>query len=80
MLATRLITRQLEHFGGVSRNLALEGKIMLAMVINNLLNEEIQMKDFVGNDTLSRRIGVEEKAEDLLSITNQEADPSLKGK
>ena len=70
MLATRLITRQLEHFGGVSGNSSLEGNIMLAMVINNLLNEEIRMKDFVGNDTLSRRTGVKEKVEDLLSITS----------
>ena len=32
-------------------NLALKGKVTLAMVRNSLLNEEIQRKDFVGNDT-----------------------------
>ena len=29
-------------------NLALEGKVTVAMVSNSLLNEEIQRKDFVG--------------------------------
>ena len=51
MLATRLITKQLEHFGGVSRNSALEGKVTLVMVRNSMLNEEIRKKDFLGNDT-----------------------------
>ena len=50
------------------------------MVINSLFNEEIQMKDFVGNDTLSQRKRVEAKVEDHLSITSKEADPSLEGK
>ena len=52
------------------------------MVRNNLFNEEIRRKDFVGNEThpLSWRIGVEAKSEDHLGITSQEADPSLEGK
>ena len=61
-------------------NSAPEGKVTLAMVINSLFNEEIRMKDFVGNDTLSRRTRVEAKVEDHLSITIQEADPILEGK
>ena len=32
-------------------NLAPKGKVTLAMVRNSLFNEEIRMKDFVGNDT-----------------------------
>ena len=32
-------------------NSAPEGKVTLAMVRNSLFNEEIQRKDFVGNDT-----------------------------
>ena len=35
------------------RNSAPEGKVTLAMVRNSLLNEEIRIKDFVGNDTLA---------------------------
>ena len=41
MLATRLITKQLEHFGGVFGNSALEGKVTLAVVRNSLFNKEI---------------------------------------
>ena len=33
------------------RNSAPEGKVTLVMVRNSLFNEEIQRKDFVGNDT-----------------------------
>ena len=32
-------------------NSGLKGKVTLAMVRNSLFNEEIQRKDFVGNDT-----------------------------
>ena len=32
-------------------NSASEGKVTLAMVRNSLFNEEIQRKDFLGNDT-----------------------------
>ena len=32
-------------------NSAVEGKVMVAMVRNNLFNEEIRRKDFLGNDT-----------------------------
>ena len=32
-------------------NSTLEGKVTLPMVRNSLFNEEIQRKDFVGNDT-----------------------------
>ena len=32
-------------------NLALDGKVTLAMVKNSLFTEEIQRKDFVANDT-----------------------------
>ena len=32
-------------------NSALNGKVTLAVVRNNLFNEEIRRKDFVGNDT-----------------------------
>ena len=32
-------------------NLALEGKVTLAMVRNSLFNEEIRRKDFLDNDT-----------------------------
>ena len=51
MLSIRLITRQLEHFGGVSRKFSPKGKVTLAMVRNSLFNEEIGRKDFMGNDT-----------------------------
>ena len=32
-------------------NSAVEGKVMVPMVRNNLFNEEIRRKDFLGNDT-----------------------------
>ena len=51
MLATRFITRQLEHFGGVFGDLAPKRKVTLIMVRNSLFNEEIRRKDFVGNGT-----------------------------
>ena len=51
MLATQLITRQLEHFGGVFGKFIPKKKVTLAMVRNSLFNEEIRRKDFVGNDT-----------------------------
>ena len=63
-------------------NSALEGRVTLAMVINSIFNEEIRRKEFVGitHMPLSRSIGVKAKVENHLSITSQEADPSLGGK
>ena len=51
MLATRLIAKQSEHFGGVFGKFSPRWKVTLAVVRNNLFNEEIRRKDFVGNDT-----------------------------
>ena len=55
---------------------------MLAIVKNSLLKEEIQRKDFVGNDThaLVTENRGRRKIEDHLGITSQEADLSLEGK
>ena len=41
MLSTQLIVRQLECFGSVSQEFSPKRKVALAMVRNNLFNEEI---------------------------------------
>ena len=63
-------------------NSAPEGKVTLAMGRNSLFNEEIRRKDFVGNYThaLVMETKVKGKAKDHLSITSQEANPSLERK
>ena len=63
-------------------NSALEGKVALVMVRNNLFNEEIRREDFVGNDVhalITENRG-QSKRKDHLGITTQEEDPSLEGK
>ena len=59
-----------------------KGKVTLAMVRNSLFNEEIRMKDFVGNDThaLVTKNKGRSKSKGHLGITSQEADPNLRGK
>ena len=55
-----------------------EGKVTLAMVRNSLLNEEIQRKNFVGNDThaLVTENRGETKAKNHLGKINQVSDPN----
>ena len=83
MLATRLITRQLEHLGGVFGKFNPRRKShvgygqKLPYSMNIIEGRTLWATTHM---PLSRTTRVEAKAEDHFGITSQEADPSLEGK
>ena len=84
MLATRLITKQFEHFGGVFRKFNPRRKCHVGygqkLIVYSIKKFEGRTFWAITHMLLSRRTGVEAKAEDYLGITSQEADSSIKGK